>query len=218
MSNRNLFVVAACLAVWLGFSFIATSQPSPQPTTRPVHVPPDEIGRDDLLRVSIFHQAELREVSFLVRVDAEGKIGLPVGGDLKVGGLTFTRADQTIARHLADQQIMAVAIVSVERLEEGALASIRSAPVSPGDVVFVTVFDLFSNPSETRRTYHISANGEINLPAVGAFKITGLTESQAQVAIARAYMEGNVLRNPMISVLRAPYDGPVGMMDSTSEK
>jgi protein involved in polysaccharide export with SLBB domain len=211
MNNRLICIVALLFLMLVGVTLIGQSQ---EPTSRPIYVPSNEIGKDDLLRVNILGAtAAGGDTPFLVRVDPDGNITLPIGGAIKVAGLTLAVADATVARHLTDIQVLPNSLVNIERLEEGQFASIRSGPIAPGNVVLLSVWDIVQPGVETRRVYHLSGNGEINAPGLGAVKVAGLTEAQSQAAIARLYHDNNLIPNAMVSVLRAPYEGPESVMD-----
>ncbi|MCU1321245.1 MAG: polysaccharide export protein [Acidobacteriaceae bacterium] len=68
------------------------------------------LGAGDLIDVTVFSTPEL---TGRLRIDQAGKIELPVGGHVEVGGLTPKQAAAAIEKQLRDQQIMLEPLVSV---------------------------------------------------------------------------------------------------------
>jgi polysaccharide biosynthesis/export protein len=69
------------------------------------------LGPGDLIDVTVFSTPEL---SGRLRIDQTGRIDLPVGGHLMVGGLTSLQAATAIEKQLRDGQIMLDPHVSVQ--------------------------------------------------------------------------------------------------------
>ncbi len=61
-----------------------------------------QIGRQDLLEISVFDVEELDQI---VRVADDGSITMPLLGSLNVSGLTKTELEQSIARLLAERYV-----------------------------------------------------------------------------------------------------------------
>lgn len=72
------------------------------------------IGPGDLLDVTVFNTPEL---SAQLRVDQQGRITLPLGGDVKVGGLKVAAASAAIEQVLLSKQIMLQPTVRVSIME-----------------------------------------------------------------------------------------------------
>jgi len=72
------------------------------------------ISFGDLVQVSVFDSPDL---SGPVRVDSKGSVELPLGGSIKVSGLTAAEAGLTIAAHLKEAGILLDPHVSVSILE-----------------------------------------------------------------------------------------------------
>jgi len=68
--------------------------------------------------------------------------------------------------------------------------------LGPGDAVRVTVFGQPDLTTEAR----VSDRGTIDLPLVGAVKVTGETTAEAGKTIGDAYKKGNYLKQPQVSV------------------
>jgi polysaccharide biosynthesis/export protein len=69
------------------------------------------LGPGDLIDVTVFSTAEL---SGRLRIDQTGRIDLPIGGHVMVGGLTTLQAGAAIEKQLRDGQIMLNPHVSVQ--------------------------------------------------------------------------------------------------------
>lgn len=64
------------------------------------------------------------------------------------------------------------------------------------DRLRIAVFQEDDLTTQTR----IDAHGRINLPLIGEIVVGGLTATEAQEAIQRAYRDGRFLRNPQVTV------------------
>lgn len=82
---------------------LSGSQPRTGVTTEsPIAVLPDKdyvIGSDDVLAVDVWHEHELSRV---IPVRPDGKISLPLVGELPVAGLTAWQLQDMIAQHLKE--------------------------------------------------------------------------------------------------------------------
>lgn len=73
--------------------------------------------------------------------------------------------------------------------------------IGPGDLLEVSVFDTPELSGKAR----VSDTGEITLPLIGALRVSGLTTDQAQSLIAKKLVEGQLLKDPQVSVFVAEY-------------
>lgn len=89
------------------------SQPN-GPVSERGPLPNIPISSGDMLDVEVFDTPEL---SGKIRVDQEGKVTLPVGGDVKVQGLQANEAAAAIRAHLIGAKIMLDPVVTVSILE-----------------------------------------------------------------------------------------------------
>jgi protein involved in polysaccharide export with SLBB domain len=159
------------------------------------------IENRDLLRVAIGEpsgaalQSEKR-----VRVDEDGTVRLPYVGAQKVAGLTTAAAEAALAKAYRDAQISPQMLVDVRRVEVGSRVPAAPGPIAAGDLVAVTVNDLLGPASETELPVRVGADGRVSLPAVGLLKIGGLTEGQAEEAVAKEYNAKQVIRHPVVAV------------------
>ena len=168
------------------------------PATKPV----DTIAINDLLCVGVW---ELRptggERLKTVRVDAQGNVSLYFIGTVRVVGRTFEQAEKDIADAYRANHVLGDAAASVNRLETAAAASVPAGKIAPGDRICVRIFDLHPNVEESR-VFNVSDGGSVGLPLLGQFKLGGLTEAEAEQAIARTLEEKSIARNTPVSVLR----------------
>lgn len=73
--------------------------------------------------------------------------------------------------------------------------------ISTGDLITVTIADLRGIGADEGRQLRVADSGNISLPRVGQLKIIGLTEPEAEVAVARRYQDMNILVDPQVSVV-----------------
>jgi protein involved in polysaccharide export with SLBB domain len=204
-----LFALALPLLVWSGL-YAA-------PATAPAAV--DVVGPDDLLDIGV---ADLEspgvETLKTVRVDSDGQVSLFLVGAVKIGGSTFAQAEKLIAQKYRDAAISPKPLVSLNRLEAGATASVRSGPLFPGDVLRIQVFDLTGKATDTVRFVRVSDGGAIGVPFLGQVKLAGMTEAQAENAILDAYRAAEMGAHEMVSVLRmrsAPATEPAAALPAS---
>src|SRR5262249_36738829 len=83
-----------------------------------------------------------------------------------------------------------------------ALAAERSEPASggyrigPDDVLQIRIPDLVSG----QESFRVNAAGEVTLPILGPVRATGLTARALEGGIARALVDGGILRAPQVTV------------------
>ena len=85
---------------------------------------------------------------------------------------------------------------------------VQSAPtmpeeiqIGPGDLLEIRVFGVQDLTQETR----VSASGDINVALVGPVHVAGLTQAQAEGAIAAKFRDGEFLKDPHVSVFTKEY-------------
>jgi polysaccharide export outer membrane protein len=81
-------------------------------------------------------------------------------------------------------------------------------PIRPGDIVEVQVFDA---PEYSVRM-PVSPAGEIAIPYAGLFHIEGMTSIQAAPAIARLFLQQQILRDPRVIVTTEQFGYNVTVM------
>jgi polysaccharide biosynthesis/export protein len=73
--------------------------------------------------------------------------------------------------------------------------------IGPGDLLQITVLD----ESDLSRKVRVRDSGEIALPLIGSVQVGGLNTAEASAAIARKYIDGQVLKHPEVSVFVEEY-------------
>jgi polysaccharide export outer membrane protein len=124
---------------------------------------------------------------------------------LLVHGKSFRNVRIT-ARALAITALLAVQLgLPTSLYAESAVSTTTSpsaparplVPIGSGDVVNVQVF----NRPELNGTITVAEDGTITLPLVGPVSIQGLSSTAAAQKIAAALKNGQILRNPQVTVL-----------------
>ncbi len=73
--------------------------------------------------------------------------------------------------------------------------------IGPGDLLEIRVFGVQDLTQETR----VSASGDINVALIGPVHVGGLTQSEAESAIADKFRLGDFLKDPHVSVFTKEY-------------
>ena len=185
---------------------VATTQPvNNRP---PVKSPPATRGDDsvhpgDRLTVSIFDLTAPNVVTAMGRrVDADGRISLPLVGQINLRGQTLADAPKLIIKFYRDANLMRNADVAVERTEAFDNASVRVGPIAAGDSVRIRMWDVEAVGQETAIVQLVPPDGRLKFPVLGLLPVTGLTEFQAEQAISRAYREANLVTRLLLTVER----------------
>ncbi|HEX3437452.1 MAG TPA: polysaccharide biosynthesis/export family protein [Pseudacidobacterium sp.] len=80
-------------------------------------------------------------------------------------------------------------------------ARAESLLIGPGDLLHITVF----REPDLEQHVRVKDSGEIDLDLAGAVKVLGLTPGKAAGVIAQAYVQGQYLNHPQVSVLVEEY-------------
>jgi polysaccharide biosynthesis/export protein len=93
-------------------------------------------------------------------------------------------------------------------------AEVSSKPLSPnepsalqigtGDLLEISVSTGFGAP-EVNWKGRVSSSGEISLPLLGSFHVSGLAADQAEAMIKKAYKDAEILKDPQVSVFISQY-------------
>jgi polysaccharide biosynthesis/export protein len=87
-------------------------------------------------------------------------------------------------------------------------AGLGFGPIRPGDIVEVQVFDA----PEYSVSMPVSPAGEIAIPYAGLFHIEGMTSVEAAHAIARLFVQQQILRDPRVIVTTQQFGYSVTVM------
>lgn len=166
-SLHRFFLLTGCLAA------VACSSSSPPPTentgSAPIFADEYRIGVGDQLRVDVWRNADL-SVSVPVRPD--GKITVPVAGDVAVGNLTPEEVSDTIANVLSEyirEPVVTVTVTGMGSNEyltrvrvTGAVGAPSSIPYRPGMTVLDVILEAggVTTFGNARRTVLYRASGE----------------------------------------------------------
>ena len=69
----------------------------------------------------------------------------------------------------------------------------------PGDIIRVSIFELYAEGQMVSNEYVINESGRISIPDVGLIPAVGMTETQLEESI-RKILTPNILKNPSVSV------------------
>lgn len=171
---------------------------------------PGPVGAGDLISVTIYDLVGPgKGATFPVRVDGDGKASLPHVGQVQVGGRTTDRAASAVSGAYRDAKLIENAVVTVGVLESGSAATVKPGPLNRGDRLRITIYGLVAQLQQpTTVLAMIGDDGSIELPVAGELKLAGLTEAEADKAIATLYRERGAVQGAIVSVLRlAPAAG-----------
>ena len=171
-----------------------------QPTTNPAGV----VEAGDVIEVSMFDlTAAGGEATFQIRVDADGKVAVPWVSAVSVGGKTTDVAAAAVGDAYHTANLIVKPQVTIALVTKARNLQAPPGPMGVGDTLKVSVLD--ATGPEPRWSYInavLAADGTITMPVLGAIKVAGMTEADAAALIFKAYEEQNVLRHPMVIVLR----------------
>ena len=189
--RASLFFVTLSLAILPRF---ATAGPS----TKPV----DVVGSNDLLCIGIWDVRPTGgETLKTVRVDEKGYVQLYYVPPVKVAGKTFEQAEKEIADVYRGNGVLQAPVPSINRLETAATASVAAGKIGVGDRVSVRIFVIVPGVEEAR-ILTVSEGGKVGLPVLGQFKLAGLSDAEAELAIAKALEDQYNIQKIPVSVLR----------------
>ncbi|MCS7034301.1 MAG: polysaccharide biosynthesis/export family protein [Phycisphaerae bacterium] len=87
-----------------------------------------------------------------------------------------------------------------EPTAEDLVAEIADYTISPNDLVSVQISDLRGIGIDDGRQARVTDTGKITLPNLGQFTIAGMTEAQAEEAVAKAYRDAQIIQNANVAV------------------
>lgn len=74
-------------------------------------------------------------------------------------------------------------------------------PIGPGDLLEISVFDTPELSGKVR----VSNSGDVSLPLIGALHVAGLTSDEMQARIANKLVDGQLVKDPQVTVFMAEY-------------
>src|SRR5215831_8830416 len=123
--NAKSFIAALLILIASAVMVTTAAAADPSPAMKPAPLPVDtyRIGVDDMVQVSVWHNPEL---SATIPVRPDGKISLPLIGDIPAGGRTpeevATDVKQRLATYVRDPQ---VAVILTELRSHEYLSRVR---------------------------------------------------------------------------------------------
>jgi protein involved in polysaccharide export with SLBB domain len=158
------------------------------------------IENRDLLRVRIAGLKPSQQLAEKwVRVADDGTASLPYLGGRKLAGMTTARAEEGLSKAYQDAGVARGAQIDVRRIEAGSrVEGVTVGKLMPGDLVEITVDDL-TGPGVTSvfRT-HLSPDGQLAVPLLGALDLEGSKEADAERAIAREYQKRGIIKDAVV--------------------
>jgi protein involved in polysaccharide export with SLBB domain len=185
------------LTVFLLFASTAWAQP----TTNPAGT----VEAGDLVEISMFDlNSAGGEAVFRIRIDADGRVAVPWVAAITVGGKTTDVAAAAIGDAYRNSNLLLKPQVTLALVTKARNSVVQPGPMGVGDTLKISVLDP-ATPALPRWSHInavLAADGSVTIPVVGQVKVVGLTEGEAAGVIAKAYEENNVMKQPMVIVLR----------------
>ncbi len=110
MKTMLLFLLAAVFSAGLNAGFSSTQTPADPPAQDQDFI----IGLEDVLSINVWKDPELSAREIVVRPD--GKISLPLAGDVLANGLTVKQLQDSIAHKLKDYITTPIVTVTVVKI------------------------------------------------------------------------------------------------------
>jgi len=118
----------------------------------------------------------------------------------QIGRFRPTPAVNVILNSLGVAEESPVAWESGQEPRPGDIVAVKEDyALRPGDLVRISIFELFQEGVPVVNDYIVSETGRISIPDVGVLAAAGLTERQLEDEIKRI-LSPNVLRNPSVTV------------------
>jgi protein involved in polysaccharide export with SLBB domain len=178
-----------------------------------------EIG--DLLKISLFdYWGPGTVVTKRRRVAQDGTVWFFYDTPIKVVGLTPAELPKVMRDACVKNMIEWGSWEDVQRLESGFHPSVRPGPVARGDLIEITLSDIFGPSTEISHHARIEEDGKIALPYVGTISVVGMDEREIVKAIVKAYHDANLIQHADVDVLKIETAnqakvrlGPIGFGD-----
>jgi protein involved in polysaccharide export with SLBB domain len=177
-----------------------------RPTTHPGCFDPG-----DLLEISVGGiSAEPGSVtSTPARVAVDGTVKAMLIAPVPVAYVDRAEAARRLADAYRQANIISHAAVDVRRLEVAGTGSSTPGPIGNFDLLRCSVDGLAAIGQSRVSIDRVDGHGMVSVPLLSPVKVAGLSETEADRAIADAYRNANVINSAQVSVLvleRAPTD------------
>jgi protein involved in polysaccharide export with SLBB domain len=178
-----------------------------------------EIG--DLLKVSLFDYWGPDTVKTKrIRVARDGTIDPFYEAPVKVVGLTSAEVPKAIRAACVEHMIERGTWEDIQRLESGSHPSVRAGPVARGDLIEITLGDIYGPNTDISDHARVEEDGKIALPFAGMITVAGMEERDIVKAIVKAYRDANLIQHADVDVLKIETAeqskvrlGPIGFGD-----
>lgn len=199
-----------CFAVAvLVMSLLSTTGSAQQPGRPNAVNPAGTVRAGDLIEVVVWGLvADATPATMQVRVDADGKVALPLLNAIPVAGQTTDVAAVTFAQAYRQAAIEPAAIITVGIVEPADRATVKPGVFASGETARILLFDLGSEGRPAVVNAVVAENGTVQIPLVGAVTLRGLTEADAAIAIQQAFRTRSLADNALVSVLRTSMADP----------
>lgn len=160
------------------------------------------IAARDPLRVSIAELMRPNQVDIFNKVvDGQGRLHMPMVGAVQVAGLSLPEAQRAITKAYFEAKLIRDAENEVVWGQtRGQWIPLK--PMRPGEWLLVRVWDVEAPNVETRLKLQISEQGKATLPMIGAVKIEGMEDYEAEQEVARSYKAANLIQSPTVAIER----------------
>jgi protein involved in polysaccharide export with SLBB domain len=172
--------------------------PAIRPSTRPGTLEPGDLVE---LSVADLTGAGSIQAKFL-RVDKDGMLSPMLVPAIHVGGLTVAEAEDAIAGGYNKAHLLQRAMVGIRRLQLAPPHDPLIEPIQKLDLLRITVWELRGPASEDVCVVRLAPDGSTRLPFIGKQQLLGLSATQAEQSIAKAFHDNGIIQHAMVSVLR----------------
>lgn len=170
---------------------------------------PIETG--DIIHVSVKDLADVNVRTELNRrVDEHGIVTIPgmrpatTSGHLEIqmAGRSLEEAVDVINETYRTAELLQNAEARVTIVARSASVKVQPGPARVGDALEIYLWGLEGPNAESRLNRVVDKEGKIELPRIKPLVVKGLTESQIEDAITKAYHDANLIATMMVAVMR----------------
>jgi protein involved in polysaccharide export with SLBB domain len=137
------------------------------------------------------------------QVGTDGTISLPYSSKpLPVNSKTNGEIERAITAEYEAQGVSRQAQAHVRRLRVAGTGGATPGLIAPYDLLRIGISELTGPSSTTILIGRVGGDGTVNVPFTGPQKIGGMTDQQAEKAIAAGYRNAHVIQNAIVTVLR----------------
>ena len=165
-------------------------------------VPPGPVMPGDLLKVVLADYFGNTDATRMVRVGADGRVGLP-SLTINLKGLVESQAEEAIeTAYRLEVGVIEPVQASVLRVKSAERPSVTLGPIQPGDLLQITLPGVLVPGDDDPLLLRVADDGTVGLPIVGGTKLAGASELDAQELIQKAYSQAGLVERVQTTVLR----------------